>query len=171
MAACALIVSADASAMLAPQDAFPLPEFTQTEAAGWINSAPLKVADLAGSVVLIDFWTFDCVNCRRSLPWLKEIEKKHAAQGLRVVGIHTPELPQERVAANVVKKVAEYGIAHPVMLDADFRYWESMSNQYWPAYYLVDRKGRLRALYIGEVHSGDPQAVLIEGAIEALLTE
>jgi thiol-disulfide isomerase/thioredoxin len=169
--ACALLGTVDAAAMLAPAGAPPLPEFTQQAPAAWLNSAPLKVADLAGSVVLIDFWTFDCVNCYRSIPWLKDLEQRLGAKGLRVIGIHTPELPQERVPANVAAKVRQFAISHPVMLDADFRYWYALSNEYWPAFYLVDKKGRMRALYVGEIHAGDAQALRIEADIAKLLAE
>lgn len=169
--ACAIAITGVAQAMLAPEKAPPLPGFSQTKPEGWLNSAPLKVADLAGSVVLLDFWTFDCVNCLRSIPWLKEIEARNGPKGLRVVGIHTPEFAHEKVPANVARKVAQLGITHPVMLDPDMYYWASLGNQYWPAYYLVDKKGRLRALFVGEVHSGDKQAVAIEGAIASLLAE
>lgn len=169
--ACALAGSGASQAMLAPSSAPPLPEFSQSAPAAWLNSAPLKVADLADSVVLLDFWTFDCVNCRRSIPWLKDVEQRYGAKGLRVIGIHTPEFAHEKVPAKVAKKVAEFGIKHPVMLDPDFYYWNALGNQYWPAFYLVDKKGRLRALFVGETHSGDQQAVLIEGAIAALLAE
>ena len=163
--------AADAAAMLAAKDAPPLPEFSQRAPAAWLNSAPLKVGDLAGSVLLLDFWTFDCVNCRRSIPWLKEVEQRFGAKGLRVVGIHTPEFAHEKVPANVAKKLLEFKIEHPVMLDPDFYYWNALGNQYWPAFYLVDKKGRLRALFVGETHIGDPQAVKVEGAITALLSE
>jgi thiol-disulfide isomerase/thioredoxin len=169
--ALALIGAMDCTAMLAPDKAPPLPEFTQQAADAWLNSAPLKVGDLAGSVVLLDFWTFECWNCYRSIPWLKEVERRLGAKGLRVVGIHTPEFDRERVRASVAKKLVEFGVTHPVMLDDDYRYWNALGNQYWPAFYLVDRKGRLRALYVGETHAGDAQALRIEVDIATLLSE
>jgi thiol-disulfide isomerase/thioredoxin len=165
------LAAADALAMLAPESAPPLPEFSQSAPAAWLNSAPLKVADLAGSVVLLEFWTFDCVNCRRSVPWLKEIEARLGPKGLRVIGIHTPEFAHEKVRANVASKTRAFGITHPVMLDPDFYYWNALGNQYWPAFYLVDRKGRLRALFVGETHIGDAQARRIEDAIATLIAE
>lgn len=169
--ACAVAGMASAQAMLAAKDAPPLPEFAQSKPEAWLNSAPLRVADFNGKVLLLDFWTFDCVNCYRSIPWLKEVEARYGAKGLRVVGVHTPEFAHEKVPANVAKKVAEFGIKHPVMLDADNYYWDALGNKYWPAFYLVDKKGRLRALFVGEVHSGDRQAIAIEGAITTLLKE
>jgi thiol-disulfide isomerase/thioredoxin len=156
---------------LPPERAPALPRFTQTAPAQWLNSAPLTVEQLHGSVVLLDFWTFACWNCYRSIPWLKGLERRYAARGLRVVGVHTPELPKERVRANVIAKVAEFGIAHPVMLDDDFAYWNALGNQYWPAFYLVDRQGRVRAMFVGETHAGDAQAARIEAEVEALLAE
>jgi len=167
-----VILAAPAGAeLLAPSRAPPLPEFTQDASDAWLNSAPLRVADLRGRVVLLEFWTFDCVNCRRSIPWLHAIEQRYAQDGLRLVGIHTPELPQERVRANVVAKLRELGVGHPVMLDADFAYWNALGNRYWPAFYLVDRAGRVRAVFVGETHAGDARAVGMERAIISLLAE
>ncbi len=149
----------------------PAPEFTQTEADRWINSRPLKLADLRGKVVLIDFWTFDCWNCYRSFPWLKDLARRWGPRGLQVVGIHSPEFGYERDPASVRRKVARFGLKYPVMLDNDFRYWRAMGNRYWPAYYLIDKQGRVRGSYDGETHQGDPQAKRIEQAIRELLAE
>lgn len=148
-----------------------LPEFTHTSPDAWINSPPLSVADLRGKVVLIDFWTFDCWNCYRSFPWLHELEAEYGPRGLVVVGVHTPEFKHERVRANVVAKVGEFGLGHPVMMDNDFSYWSALANRYWPAFYLVDRSGRLRSLHVGETHSGDRRARKIAAEIEELLQE
>ena len=169
--ALALGGAVDCVAMVAADAAQPLPEFTQDQAPQWLNSAPLKANDLVGSVVLLDFWTFECWNCYRSIPWLKQVEQRLAAKGLRVVGIHTPEFDRERVRASVAAKLKQFGVAHPVMLDNDYRYWNALGNQYWPAYYLVDRKGRLRALFVGETHTGDAQALRIEADLITLLAE
>jgi thiol-disulfide isomerase/thioredoxin len=151
----------------------PLPaaEFTHAAESDWINSAPLTLADLRGSVVLLDFWTFDCWNCYRSIPWLKEIEARFATDGLRVIGVHTPEFDHEKVRANVAAKVREFGVKHPVMLDNDFSYWRAMGNRFWPAFYLLDRGGNIRAVFYGETHAGDRQAQAIDAAITALLAE
>lgn len=148
-----------------------LPEFTETGAEAWINSAPLTVSELRGSVVLLDFWTFDCWNCYRSFPWLKSLEQRMEGRDFRVIGIHTPEFEHEKVRANVVAKVAEFGLAHPVMMDNDFRYWRALGNRYWPAFYLIDRAGRVREVFVGETHAGDAQARRIERHIERLLEE
>lgn len=150
---------------------FSLPEFTAMDEQAWINSAPLSVADFAGNVVLLDFWTFDCWNCYRSFPWLKELEQRMAGRDFKVLGIHTPEFDHEKVRANVVAKVKEFGLEHPVMMDNDFAYWRALGNRYWPAFYLVDRNGQVRGLFIGETHAGGTNARKIERLIEELLAE
>jgi thiol-disulfide isomerase/thioredoxin len=151
----------------------PLPaaEFSHSAEADWINSAPLRLAELRGRVVLLDFWTFGCWNCYRSIPWLKSVERRFGPDGLRVIGVHTPEFDHEKARDNVVAKVREFGITHPVMLDNDFSYWRALRNRYWPAFYLLDRQGDVRAVFAGETHEGDRQAEAIEAAIAALLAE
>ena len=149
----------------------PLPEFTRTDQAAWLNSPPLRRADLAGQVVLVDVWTFECWNCYRSFPWLTALEKQLAGSPFRVVGIHSPEFAREREPARVRAKIAEFGLHHPVMLDNDFAYWNALGNRYWPAFYLVDRQGRIRHTFVGEVHAGDRQARAMEAAIRELLAE
>ncbi len=149
----------------------PAPEFTQKEAYGWINSAPLTLAELQGQVILIDFWTFDCWNCYRSFPWLNALEKRYQDKGLRVIGIHSPEFEHEKDKASVVRKVMEFGLHHPVMMDNDFGYWRAIGNRYWPSYYLVDKQGRIRSYFIGETHEGDRRAKAIEAEIQRLLAE
>jgi glutathione peroxidase-family protein len=149
----------------------PAPDFPQRSQEDWLNSAPLTLADLRGKVVLIDFWTFDCWNCYRSFPWLKSVESRLEAQGLQVIGIHSPEFEHEKVRANVEEKVREFALTHPVMIDNDFAYWRAMGNRYWPAWYLIDRHGNVRAVFAGETHEGDRQAKLIEKLIRELLAE
>ena len=157
-----------AAAEAAPERA---PEFTSSRAEDWINSEPLRIADLEGSVVLLDVWTFDCWNCYRSIPWLKTLEERYGDKGFRIVGIHTPEFRHERVRANVEDKVREFGITHPVMMDNDFEYWKALNNRYWPSFYLVDKRGRIRGLFVGETHAETKRALRVEGAIETLLAE
>ena len=147
------------------------PEFIHRSAAQWINSEPLRLQELRGKVVLINFWAFACWNCYRSFPWLKAVEKHYARRGLQVIGVHTPEFDYEKVRRNVQKKVIEFGLHYPVMIDNDFSYWRAMKNRYWPAFYLVDKQGVLRSVFIGETHSGTAQAKKIEAAIERLLAE
>lgn len=155
----------------AASDAKPAPAFTQTAEADWLNSKPLTWADLKGKVVLVNFWTFDCWNCYRSFPWLATVEAKYADKGLQLLGVHTPELPQEYVRANVVAKVEKFALKHPVMIDNDYRYWNAFGNRYWPAWYLVDRQGNIRSAFAGETHQGDANAKQVEAAIERLLAE
>lgn len=149
----------------------PAPEFTHAGAEAWLNSPPLTLAALRGRVVLIDFWTFDCWNCYRSFPWLKALEQRYAARGLRVVGVHAPEFEHERDTAALRGKIADFGLSHPVMIDNDFSYWRALENQYWPAYYLIDVRGRLRHVFVGETHEGDARAQQIERALQSLLDE
>lgn len=149
----------------------PAPAFTHRQPAEWINSAPLELAALRGRVVLLDVWTFDCWNCYRSIPWLKRVEQKYQSQGLQLIGVHTPEFDHERARDAVERKVKEFGIAHPVMLDNDYSYWNALNNQYWPAYYLIDRRGDIRAVYVGEMHTGHARARKVEAKIEELLRE
>ena len=147
------------------------PEFTHTAPADWINSSPLRLQELRGNVVLLDVWTFECWNCYRSFPWLNQLESKYASKGLKVIGVHSPEFPRERDRARVAEKVAEFGLHHPVMIDNDFSYWKALGNRYWPAFYLIDKRGYLRHLFVGETHIGDSRAKAVEQAVERLLAE
>ena len=149
----------------------PAPAFTGVAAQDWINSGPLRLEDLRGEVVLVDFWTFDCWNCYRSFPWLKDLEARLGPKGLRVVGIHSPEFDHERRRENVVTKVREFGLHHPVMLDNGFEYWRAMGNRYWPTFYVIDKKARIRGVFAGETHEGDRNAAGVEDLIRKLLAE
>lgn len=149
----------------------PAPAFTHPDARDWINSAPLNWSALRGQVVLLDFWTFACWNCYRSFPWLHTVEDRFGAKGLRVIGVHTPEFAHERIRGNVESKVKEFDLTHPVMLDNDHSYWKAMGNRYWPAFYLIDKQGRVREVFVGETHARDKNARAMEAAIEKLLAE
>lgn len=149
----------------------PLPEFTTTEARYWLNSEPLGVEQLRGRVILIDVWTFDCWNCYRSFPWLKGLEADLSDQAFGVIGIHSPEFDHEQDPARVAAKITEFDLQHPVMMDNDFAYWRALDNQYWPAFYLVDKKGLIRYLHVGETHAGTDRARRIEEQIRTLLAE
>lgn len=151
--------------------AVPAPEFTATAASDWINAPPLTLNRMKGEVVLLDVWTFGCWNCYRSFPWLKDMEARLGPKGLKVIGIHSPEFEHERNGATVRAKAADFGLTHPIMLDNDFRYWKALNNRYWPAYYLIDRNGRIQARFVGETHKGTPQAQEIERIIEELLAQ
>ena len=148
-----------------------MPEFTQVDEVAWFNSKPLRSEDLRGKVVLIDVWTYGCWNCYNSFPWLRGVEEKFADQDFTVIGIHTPEFDREKERENVLKKIDEFELHHPVMMDNDKAYWRALRNRYWPAYYIVDKKGNIRDAFIGETHEGDRRAKKIEKLISKLLKE
>ena len=116
----------------------------------WISSPPLTMEELRGEVVLIDFWTYTCVNCIRTFPYLKEWHAKYADKGLKIVGVHTPEFEFEKLTENVVRSAGEYGLGWPIAQDNDFGTWRAYSNRFWPAKYLVDQHGTVRYTHFGE---------------------
>jgi cytochrome c biogenesis protein CcdA/thiol-disulfide isomerase/thioredoxin len=118
--------------------------------AQWLNSEPLTLRRLRGRVVLIDFWTYSCVNCLRTLPHLKAWDEAYRDDGLTIIGVHAPEFAFERVPENVRTAVRKLGIRYPVALDNDFATWTAYANEYWPAKYLIDRHGRVRFYHFGE---------------------
>ena len=117
---------------------------------GWLNTPDGTAPNLAGKVVLYDFWTFGCSNCRNTLPHVKSWQARYAADGLVILSIHSPEFDYEADAANVADYVSTQGIEYPVALDADHAVWNAWGNHYWPAFYLYDSCGRLRAQHFGE---------------------
>ena len=129
---------------------------------GWINSQPLKIGGLLGKVVLVDFWTYTCVNCIRTLPYLSEWHEKYADDGLVIIGVHTPEFTFEKEIQNVRKAVAKYGIRWPVALDNDYVTWEAYGNRYWPAKYLIDKDGIIRYTHFGEGAYGETESRIRE---------
>ena len=131
---------------------------------GWLNSAPLSIASLRGKVVLVDFWTYGCINCVRTLPYVTQLSEKYKDKGLVVVGIHTPEFPFEHSAANVQAALKRHGIRYPVAQDNASATWDAYRNQYWPAQYIVDRSGN-----IVFTHAGEGQYEEIERTIQKLL--
>lgn len=116
----------------------------------WLNSQPLSIASLQGSVVLVQFWTFACINCQRTLPSLVQWHQQYAAKGLKVVSIHTPEFAFERDLNNVKQAIAQHKITYPVAIDNDFQTWKAYKNEYWPHLFLADRQGNLVYDHIGE---------------------
>ena len=116
----------------------------------WINTSPLNWNKLKGKVVLVEFWTFECYNCKNVEPYVKNWYKKLKPQGLEIIAIHSPEFSHERNIDNVERYVKENNITYPVAIDNDFSNWKRFSNRYWPAMYLVDKKGIIRYRYIGE---------------------
>ena len=116
----------------------------------WLNSPPLTREQLKGKVVLIDFWTYSCINCIRTLPYLRTWANKYGRDGLVVIGVHAPEFAFEKDPANVRKAVERFGITYPVAMDNDLRIWRAFNNRYWPAHYFVDAQGRIRHHHFGE---------------------
>jgi cytochrome c biogenesis protein CcdA/thiol-disulfide isomerase/thioredoxin len=116
----------------------------------WLNSPPLTIEGLAGKVVLVNFWTYSCINCLRVIPYVRAWAEKYKDQGLVVIGVHTPEFAFERNADNVRKAVADLQIGYPVAIDSDFAIWRAFENQYWPAHYFIDAEGHVRHHHFGE---------------------
>ena len=135
-------------------------------AIGWLNSAPLSRQSLRGKVVMVDFWTFTCINSLRPLPYLRNWAEKYKDAGLVVIGVHTPEFSFEHEPVNVQNSVHNLNVPFPVAIDSNHRIWQSFNNQYWPAQYLVDAKERIRYHHFGEGDYGE-----IERAIQELLKE
>jgi len=119
-------------------------------ATGWLNSQPIKSADLHGKVVLVDFWTYTCINWRRTLPYIRAWDMKYRSRGLVVIGVHTPEFAFEHDPENVCQAVKETGIDYPVAIDSNYGVWRAFANEYWPALYLADAQGRIRCHKFGE---------------------
>ncbi|WP_206956522.1 thioredoxin family protein [Trinickia acidisoli] len=140
------------------------PEFTGID--HWLNSPPLTMQSLRGKVVLVDFWTYGCINCFHTLPYVKEWDQRYRNKGLTVIGIHTPETPDEHSTANLKDAIQRYGIRYPVAQDNDYATWNAYGNQYWPAFYLIDKKG-----HIVYTHVGEGQYRETEAWIEKLLAE
>lgn len=142
----------------------PAPELIQ--GGEWFNSPPLTVSDLKGKVVLVDFWTYSCINCQRTFPYLRTWWEKYEDKGLVIVGVHAPEFAFEREAKNVSKAIRDFGINYPVMQDNNFETWRAYENRYWPAKYLLDKDGIIRYRHFGE---GDYEKT--EQMIQELLKE
>jgi len=138
------------------------PEFTGITA--WINTKPLTMESLKGRVVLIDFWAYSCVNCLRTVPFIKRLNEKYARSGLVVIGIHSPEFSFEKDRANVEKAVKELGITYPVAMDSDLAMWREYANMYWPAQYIIGKDG-----YVEYVHFGEGEHSKTEAAVQEAL--
>ncbi len=131
----------------------------------WINSPALTRESLKGKVVLVDFWTFDCINCQHTLPYVKDWAKKYEKEGLVVIGVHTPEYGFERIIDNVKDQVKKLGITYPVAIDNNYTIWRAFDNQYWPAHYLIDAKDQVRYTHFGE-GSYETQEKMIQQLLE-----
>jgi thiol-disulfide isomerase/thioredoxin len=173
LAALSLLVSAGSTAVTDPvaaaaADRFttpvdrPAPEISGT----WINSEPLKPSDLRGKVVLVEFWTLACFNCRNVEPYVKQWHKKFVDRGLVVIGIHTPETAYERDIAHVRQYLREHQIAYPVVTDESSTDWDRFGTDAWPTVYLIDKRGIVRYAHVGEGAYSET-----ERRVEALLAE
>lgn len=168
--ALALAPLSPAAGAAAPAQA--APEFTHSAPAAWLNSAPLTLQSLRGQVVLLDVWTTDCWNCYRSFAWLRSVERRHGAQGLHIITVHSPEFEREKDRRGILARLAQHELGGTVvMLDDDFSYWKALGNRYWPAFYLIDRQGRIRHRLVGEQHEGQPGAVQFEATLRELIAE
>jgi thiol-disulfide isomerase/thioredoxin len=141
-------------------DEGPLPDLGG--AVAWLNSAPLSGKSLRGKVVLVNFWTYSCINSLRPLPYVKSWVVKYKDAGLVVSGVHTPEFPFEKERTNVEQALRDLKVSYPVALDSDYRIWQAFNNQYWPAFYFVDGKGRIRYHHFGEGEYGECERVIQE---------
>jgi cytochrome c biogenesis protein CcdA/thiol-disulfide isomerase/thioredoxin len=126
----------------------------------WLNSPPLDAQALKGKVVLVDFWTYSCINCLRSLPYVKAWAEKYRDQGLVVIGVHAPEFAFERDVSNVTKAMKDLGINYPVAIDNEFKIWRAFNNEYWPAHYFADAQGRIRYHHFGEGAYAESERVI-----------
>jgi thiol-disulfide isomerase/thioredoxin len=147
-------IPASATATPTPPVYFDLPGLGRApEISGvthWVNSEPLTLESLRGKVVLIDFWTYGCINCIRTLPYVTDWHQKYADEGLVIIGIHRPEFTYEHSTANVEEALERFGITYPVAQDNDFTTWRAYKNRYWPAFYFIDAQGEIRYIHIGE---------------------
>jgi len=132
----------------------------------WENSPPLTLASLRGKVVLVDFWTYSCINCQRTIPFLRQWWDKYKSDGFVIVGVHSPEFDFEKNIDNIRRAIKDYGVAWPVAVDSNMATWNAYRNEYWPAEYLIDKSGKIRHTHFGE---GDYDVT--ERAIQALLAE
>jgi thiol-disulfide isomerase/thioredoxin len=142
----------------------PAPELAGIEA--WLNSDALSMRGLRGKVVLIDFWTYSCINCLRTLPYVTRWHDRFSDRGLVVIGVHTPEFGFEKPTRNVRTAIARHGVTYPVAQDNQYATWNAFENEYWPAIYLIDRRGHVMLKHVGEGDYDD-----IEHAIESLVND
>lgn len=137
-----------------------LPPIEKLGIGPWFNSKPLTSADLKGHVVVIDFWTYSCINCLRSIPYVKAWAERYRKDGLIVIGVHAPEFAFEHDPANVANAVKDLGITYPVVMDNDWKLWRALQNNYWPAHYFIDAQGRIRYHHFGEGEYGMSERVI-----------
>jgi len=157
------VTSLEADTLIAATNAPAAPEFAK---GNWINSDALSLDKLHGRVVLVEFWTFGCYNCRNTLPSVKEWDARYRERGLTVVGVHTPETQSEYVIDNVRREVPGLGIKYPVVTDNDYTTWKAYGVEAWPTILVLDKQGRIRWLHVGEGRYEETERV-----IKTLLTE
>jgi cytochrome c biogenesis protein CcdA/thiol-disulfide isomerase/thioredoxin len=156
----AAVLGASASEHPTLDDEGPLPDLSG--AVAWLNSPPLSGKSLKGQVVLVDFWTYSCINCLRALPYVEGWAAKYKDAGLVVIGVHTPEFAFEKERANVEKAVRDLKVNYPVAIDSDYKIWQAFNNEYWPAHYFIDGKGRIRYHHFGEGEYAESERVIQE---------
>jgi thiol-disulfide isomerase/thioredoxin len=127
---------------------------------GWLNSQPLSTPDLRGKVVVVDFWTYTCINWRRTAPYVRAWAQKYKDQGLVVIGVHTPEFSFEKNVDNIRRAAKEQGVEYPIAIDSDYGIWDAFNNRYWPALYFIDAQGRIRHHQFGEGEYEQSEAVI-----------
>lgn len=145
------------------------PEFPQD--IQWLQSEPLKLSDLRGQVVIVHFWTFGCVNCIHNYPVYRAWQEKYAGKAVTIIGVHTPEFANEADAARVRAKARDNGLKFPIAIDNKSQIWKNWDNQYWPSVYLIDKKGRVRYHWNGELHLQTVEGRRFASRIDDLLAE
>ena len=140
-------------------------------ATSWLNSSPLTAAELSGRVVLVNFWTYTCINWLRQLPYVRAWADKYADHRLAVIGVHTPEFPFEHDLANVHRAIQDMQIDYPVVTDNDYAIWSAFANHYWPALYFVDAQGRIRHHHYGEGEYQQSEMVIQQLLVDAGATD
>jgi peroxiredoxin len=139
-------------------DRYQAPEL---EVSAWYNSAPMKLSSLRGKVVVIDFWTYSCINCLRTLPHMKQIWNRYKDQGLVLIGVHSPEFDFERDAKNLEAAIKRHGLEYPIAVDNDFKTWGAFQNNFWPTQYFIDKEGDVRHIHEGEGGEGEIEAWIV----------
>ena len=138
----------------------------------WLNSAPLKLAALRGKVVIVNIWVHSCINCHNSLPTLKKWYATHKSAGLEIIGVHTPEFESDKDLPALKRSLTNDGVTWPVMQDNQNATWQAYNNRFWPAFYLIDKKGVIRFSHDGEISSRYPEAIApLEVTLKKLLAE
>ena len=147
LSALAFILLTPMPAVSSAQENWAAPEITSPT---WLNSTPLRMAELRGKVVLVEFWTYGCSNCRNVEPYIKAWHKQYAPQGVVVIGVHTPEFAHEGELENVKRYISEHALQHAIAIDNDFAIWKRYRNRFWPTVYVIDKQGLVRYTHIGE---------------------